>query len=385
MDETIKNKKNIIIKNIIFFTITIAIITAITLYVCNDNFRQAIDTYVFKKELSHDEATYIELDGDTNQYVYAYDKYIVTLKKGMLNSYISSGSKVSTTEVTIGNPIFNSNGRYICLAEKDGQKIYLISGENIIWQKEVEGNISKISVNKNGYVSAIIKGTTYKTVIITFNAEGKELFKTYLSTTNAVASDISNDNKYLAIAEINSSGSTIGSNVKIISIQKAGTDPTNSIVYTYKSEANNLITNIKYQDRGVLACMYSDGIHLIYDQKDELLINSDNDTNYMDINLKNMAVIVQNKQKGLLNSQSQVIIKDINNKSESLYTIENLISGLYVSESKIAASIGSEIHFIDSSGCVKKKYKANQEITNIVLGDSIAGIVYRDKVDVIGL
>ena len=131
--------------------------------------------------------------------------------------------------------------------------------------------------------------------------------------------------------------------------------------------------------------MYSDGIHLIYDQKDELLINSDNDTNYMYINLKNMAVIVQNKQKGLLNSQSQVIIKDINNKSESLYTIENLISGLYVSESKIAASIGSEIHFIDSSGWVKKKYKANQEITNIVLGDSIAGIVYRDKVDVIGL
>lgn len=36
-------------------------------------------------------------------------------------------------------------------------------------------------------------------------------------------------------------------------------------------------------------------------------------------------------------------------------------------------------------GWLLKKYKANQEITDIVLGNSIAGIVYRNKIDVISL
>ena len=65
-----------------------------------------------------------------------------------------------------------------------------------MWQNKVEGNIKKINVNKNGIVSIITEGTSYKSVIITFDKNGKELFKTYLASTIAVASDISVDGKY---------------------------------------------------------------------------------------------------------------------------------------------------------------------------------------------
>lgn len=50
-----------------------------------------------------------------------------------------------------------------------------------MWETEVEGNVSKIDVNENGYVSIILKGTTYKSVIVVYDAKGNELFKTYLS------------------------------------------------------------------------------------------------------------------------------------------------------------------------------------------------------------
>ena len=95
----------------------------------------------------------------------------------------------------------------------------------------------------------ILSGTSYKTVIVTFNPEGKELFKTYLSTTDTVAVQISNDNKYLAIAEVDTTGTVIQSNIKIISIEKAQTEPSNSIIYTYKAEPNSMIVNIKYQSK----------------------------------------------------------------------------------------------------------------------------------------
>ena len=44
-----------------------------------------------------------------------------------------------------------------------------------------------------------------------------------------------NNNKYLAIGEVDYSGTIIKSYVKIISVELAKTDPDNSIIYTYES------------------------------------------------------------------------------------------------------------------------------------------------------
>ena len=374
-----------VLKNTLIIVALLLLIGGVTLYVCNENFRVIINTYIFKREIVEEDAKNIELTGEDNEFVYAYDKYIVILKNGKLDFYNSSGNKEYSIDVTISNPIVTSSGRFLLIAENNGQKFYVISGQNIVWQNEIEGNINKININKNGYVSVMVKGTSYKNVIITYNSEGKELFKTYLQSTNTVAMDISNDNKYLAIAEVNSSGSTIQSNIKIISFQKAETDPINSVVYTYKEENNSLITNIKYQDKAILVCMYDTGVHLIQEQKDEVFLETMEDTAYMDINLKNTVVNIENKQKGILNTQTQVIFKNINNKTESLYTLDGITNNLDSCGDNIAINVGDEVHFVNTSGWLVKRYKANKEITNIVIGENIAGVVYRDKVDIISL
>ena len=110
------NHKLMTVKNILIVIVIIALIILVTLYVCNEDFRQVIDTYIFRKEVTQEHSTYIELNGEDNQFVYAYDKYILTLNKGMLDAYTSSGNKAFSLEMTIGNPIFASNGRFLCVA-----------------------------------------------------------------------------------------------------------------------------------------------------------------------------------------------------------------------------------------------------------------------------
>ena len=51
----------------------------------------------------------------------------------------------------------------------------------------------------------------------------------------------------------------------------------------------------------------------------------------------------------------------------------------------IALNLGSEVDFVNTSGWLAKKYIANQEITNIVISNSIAGIIYRDKIEIVNL
>ena len=379
------NKKKIFILTIIIVFIVIAIIT-IGLYSTNDKAREWIDKNIFRKEVLQDKVATIDLKENQDSNIYAFNKYIGILNKTKFSIYNSTGSQEKTLDLQISNPIWGSANRFLAIAENKGKKVYLISDKDIAWEAEVEGNISQVHVNKNGYVAVVIVDTSYKTVIKTYNPQGKELFNTYLSSTRAVDVSISNDNKYLAIAEVDTSGTMIQSSIKVISIDKASTDPTNSLENTYKGEENKLITNIKYQNKNKLVCMYTDSIHQIENGEDITLIDNQNKkVIFQSVNLVNRACSIEEKSSGLFTADSLVNIVNIENHEIKQYTASSVTKELYTYGNIIAINLGTEVEFISTDGWLVKRYVANQEITNIVVSDSIAGIIYRDKIEIINL
>ncbi len=379
------NKKKIVILTIIIVFIVIAIIT-IGLYSTNDKAREWIDKNIFRKEVLQDKVATIDLKENQDSNIYAFNKYIGILNKTKFSIYNSTGSQEKTLDLQISNPIWGSANRFLAIAENKGKKVYLISDKDIAWEAEVEGNISQVHVNKNGYVAVVIVDTSYKTVIKTYNPQGKELFNTYLSSTRAVDVSISNDNKYLAIAEVDTSGTMIQSSIKVISIDKASTDPTNSLENTYKGEENKLITNIKYQNKNKLVCMYTDSIHQIENGEDITLIDNQNKkVIFQSVNLVNRACSIEEKSSGLFTADSLVNIVNIENHETKQYTASSVTKELYTYGNIIAINLGTEVEFISTDGWLVKRYVANQEITNIVVSDSIAGIIYRDKIEIINL
>lgn len=378
------NKKKIIIISIIAI-ILIAIIALAIVYTKNQQAREWIDKNIFRKEVMQDKVATIELKEEQNN-IYAFNKYIGVLNKTKLNIYNQNGSTEAELEIQISNPLFNSANRFLAIAENQGQKFYLIEDKETKWEAEVEGNIEQINVNKNGYVAVAITGTSYKTVIAVYSPEGKELFKTYLSSTRATDVTISNDNKYLAIAEIDTSGTIIKSSIKVISIEKARTDPTNSVEKTYEGENDKLITNIQYQDKNKLICMYTDKITIIEDdQETNLIDNKDKKVIFQSVELTNNAVSVEEQSSGLFTANSQVNIINVDNKQTKTYTAESVTKEIITYGNKIALNLGTEVEFISTDGWLIKRYVANQEITKIVMSDNMAGIIYRDKIEIVNL
>lgn len=378
------NIKNIEKKHIIIAAI-LAILLIIILFFCfNPSFRNFFTIYIFRKQANQDKLNSIALEEDESSYVYAYDKYITVLKRNILYTYNASGNVTSETDLKISKPLFASNNRFLAVAEQNGDAIYLISGSNIIWQSTIDGNISKIKVNNNGYVSVIVSGTSYKSIVITFDSKGKEMFKTYLSSTIAVDTDISNDNKYLSVAEVDYSGSIIKSMIKTISIEKAKSDPTNSVIFTFNGEENSLITKISYQNKNILSCMYNDSIHFlnISDENDSKVVTFDNQCNFADIHLKNNILYTSSKSSGFSNNIT-VNISTVPSGNISTYQLKGSIKSVVTYNEKIAINVGSEIHFIGLNGWLIKKYTSSNEINSIILGDSIAGVVYKDKIEII--
>ena len=183
-------------------------ITALLQYSSRD-VRNFLDQYLFRKNVTQEKLESIELDYDSNINVIAYNKYICILAENKLMEYNSSGKLEHEINLEINNPVYSVNNKYLAISELNSSRLNLISDSKIFWTKNVDGNISKINVNEKGYVSVILTGTAYKSVIVVFDENGNELFKSYLANTIAVDTSISNDNKYLAYAEVNTTGTTI--------------------------------------------------------------------------------------------------------------------------------------------------------------------------------
>ena len=75
--------------------------------------------------------------------------------------------------------------------------------------------------------------------------------------------------------------------------------------------------------------------------------------------------------------------KMVQNNNISTYSLKGCIKSVYCSNDKIAVNTGSELHLVGTNGWLIKKYSSVSEINTIILGDSIAGITYKDKVEII--
>ena len=115
--------------------VIIAITTVVVIYIYNLNFRIWCDQNVLRKEISQKDTKSIDLDGDENTKVYAYEKYICVFRKKTLEFYNKLGTQISTMELDINEAIFTTAGRYMAICEENGQKFYLICGKEKLYER----------------------------------------------------------------------------------------------------------------------------------------------------------------------------------------------------------------------------------------------------------
>lgn len=388
-EELQNRRKDKIVKIIILVVILliiVAIMTCIGVYYFNLEFRRWCDENFWKKEILQEETKSIELDGDENTKVYAYEKYICVFRKKTLEFYNKVGTQVGKMELDINEAVFTTAGRYMVICEENGQKFYLICGKEKLFESEIEGNITQIKVSRNGYVSIVISNTSYKSIVDVFDKTGKEVFKTNLVSSRVADVCISQDSKYLAIAEIDLSGILIQSKIQVVSIELAQTKPAEAILYKYEAPKDKLIMNIEYQEQNKLICMYNDGIEILQENTSKELAKFDNrQLTFMTIELNNSVVLVEELSTGEYTVDTNTKIFNTRTLKERQYITKNVAKSIDSSGNKIAINFGAELHIIDKNGILLKKYISETEINDIVMTDGLVGIVYKDKIQIINL
>lgn len=379
INEEDKRKRNIV-KIVVIVIIFLLIAILGTLYENDEKVQDFFDKYIFRKDIEENNLPSILTEEKNAVKAYSYNGKILTLNKNVLSVYNEYAKEEYNLNIEITNPIFASEGKYLCIAERGGQKVYLISGERIIWQRNLEGEIADISINKHGYIAVNVEGESYKTIIEVFDTDGNGLFNMFLSSTYVIDTSITSDNKYLAIAEVDFSGIMVQSNIEIVSIEKAMADQEkDSIEYTYTATEGDLIINIEYDNENILSCIYDNKITKIENNEETIITNFNNENVlFADLN-DDIIKVVKNENK-------EIDLQIINAKTGEItnYKIEEPKS-IYTYEDVTAINLGTEVLFINNNGWLIKRYKSSQEINNIVLSNNIAGIVYSNKIELISL
>lgn len=379
-----KEKNNLITKRLIIASILIFIVIVVANYVTNEETRSYINRNILKKELVENSIKSIEINSEDNIKIYSYSKYISILSKNKLKIYDSSTKNIKTLDIEISKPIVASEEEYLVIAESEGKSIYLVKDTNIVWKNEIEGNISKINVNENGYVSAIVTNNTYKSIIYVYNSEGTQLFKKYLSSTLAISTDISTDNKYLAFGKVDYSGISVKSGIEIISVELAIKDPQNSTQKEYTAEDGKILIDIRYTNKNSITAMYDDNIIRYNGDEEKEIFKIKNENIFVDINAKNKIVSFVKESSGLFSFEYKVTMKDIEDEKESIYVLNTSIPKKVITNKDIIGmNFGTEVKIINTNGWLIKEYKSSKQIKDLVLGTNIAGIVYKDKIEII--
>ena len=363
----------------------IAVIVIISLYIAEEGFRKWVDINVFRKDIFSENTATIDLNVDKNNQIICFGKYIGILTEKNLKLYNLSGESITDISVDINTAIFTQNDKYLAIAEKKGQEFCLILDKTYLWKQKVDGEIQQIYVNKNGYVAIVTTDTTYKSIITLYDSNGKQLLRNFMSSTRVIDVSISNDNKYLAFAEMDTSGTVIKSTIKIISVEKASTNSDQAIVYSKEAGTSEMIVKIQYQEKDDLICVYDDVVKAIKDNEESEVVSKDDTMTFVSGNLNNSIAYIKEEQKGIFDSSSTLNIKNTSNNQEYKYSFDEIAKEMYTYGNIIGINIGTEMYFVNTNGMLIKKYVAKQEITNVMMSNNLAIIIYKDRIEIINL
>ncbi len=322
------------------------------------------------------------------------DKYLATASMGKdlivvesdkVSGYTNSNVKTFSIDTTFKSVILDDEQEYCVIGEDGGSKLILLADEKKLWEFDTTGELLSVSVNKNGYVACIYAKNGYKSLIKVLKPSGEEMFTNYFASTYAVDAEISNDNKYVAIAEANVEGINVESDIKIIDMNNVQAEA----IETIKLENNTLLLDIEYTDKNELLILSDKKIEKLNANKEKETIKEYKPTEVSHVTIENRAnaILVEKKDTGIFSTE--YILKIQNNATDEAkeYILESAPKQIYAKNKTIAIDMGNEILFLNTNAKLMKRCRLGGQVKEIRLYDNgnMASLVFRDRIEIIKL
>lgn len=310
-------------------------------------------------------------------------KNLITVTKNSLDFYKNTEKREYSVALVTSEIITNNKNEYTIIADKDSGIVYMMKNNEEMWKCEIDGTIMNVVVNKNGYSAITYYQAGHKSTIKVLKPNGEELFTTFLASTYAVDVAIADNNKVLAVAEVDTETMQIASKVKII---KMSNDEKKEVSTIYE-EDDCIIVDIEYTSDNELLIQKDNGIIMIGAEniRKDIAKYNYSDVAYAIIENGENAILIRKKATGIFGTESVLEIYSEDTKKE--YELNSTPQGICAYNKTIALNMGNEAIFVGTNGKLIKRYNLNGQAKEIKLYEdgNMAAIVFKNKIELINI
>lgn len=226
--------------------------------VCISIFAVVISIYLFfrfgpifgisiSRNLGIDEDNKISIVSTGDDIYLSYNNELLIYSNREVSTYNSSLKKTWTysLEDTFTPNIYVCD-KYMVISNNTNGKIYLFNGHKEILNKQVEGVINNIYLDKYGNMAIEYSSSGYKKIVGVYDKNGKHKYNTYFSNGAIVDIKILDKGNKLVVAQTDSSSFKVGFDILIVSGTEEGE------IRQLATFDNNLLYNLTIQDENII-------------------------------------------------------------------------------------------------------------------------------------
>ena len=274
---------------------------------------------------------------------------------------------------------YSSNGEFTLIFNKDAKLLYLVRNDDIILKKSIDVDPKIIYTNENGYIAILYSQVGYKTGIKIFKPNGDEVITTYLANSYATSIDVSHDNKFAYIGEVDGGGIKIQSKIKAINLDNQDSKeielPLGCIITDISSLNDRLI--IKTDDGLYEISTNDNSVKKIINYEEENVLST-----FVD-NQHNIVLLKNNGQNTSFDQSGDVLISFYNKEDSQDIIIPSMPQIIDVYNDVVAIGLGNEV-WIAKNGYLKSKIRIEEAINGINIfsnGNELA-LFFRNKIKI---
>lgn len=331
----------------------------------------------------------IPLDAGSSASFAVFDESFLLCTKDGAKYYNSVGDQKWNDTFNMTTPTVIQEGSFMAVGDLGGKNVRVYDESGLLYNVQLEGNLSQFALNQNGYLSLLEKKDSGYEVKI-YNSKGT-LLKGRVEETAGVypiSTDVSDDNKSFAVSYVDTTDVYPIGRVLFFYVNPEDSENyTDSLYASAADKADEIIGTISYRSNGVLAAVSDKGVYGFKDSEEVWSYYLTNVVDYVSFQQKDRVVLTLGDD--LPGEEGTVCWLSANGAEEASYVSGKDITYLSVWKDGIVLGTDHTYIGIRHTGREAWTYQATQDVTDVipmesfsrvlVVGQDIARILDMDK------
>ncbi len=288
-----------------------------------------------------------------------FGKNIITCNQNGIFAYNKSGEMQWKVEEALSNPNLYVKNEFLLVTDVARKNIMVLNKNGkTLSTVELGTECVSTSINKEGWITAILSVKGYKAQVAVYDNEGKLRYTWNSANNDILSAELCEDNRVLAVSQIDSiSGAEANGVVSLFDITTEGKP------FAGVNTSSNIISYLRWSGKNLI-CVGNNSVMKLNNSGKELWKYNYPGEIAM-YNAKSDTVLVFAMNSNSTSSAKSYIFYTINDDGKELGTVElsGDLKNIEISGSDIAVVTSDKISILKKNASIKNEYTLSRDIS----------------------